>query len=83
MPIIQHGREVSPLPEVARPFPRAVYPLGIAQMQGPERELQRVRGGRHQYQVSVIGHQAVSENRNLVLGGVLAKQGQVGLMISF
>ena len=82
MPFIQHGREVSSLPEVAVPVPRAVYSLGVAQMQGPKRELQRVRGGRHQYQVSVIWHQAVSQDRNLVFDGVLAQQSQVRLMIS-
>ena len=51
-------------------------------MQGSERALQRMRSGRHKYQVCVVRHQAVGQNRNLVLEGVLAKQGKVCLMIS-
>lgn len=79
---VECRREVSSLPEMALPFMGTVQALRVAQVQAPECKMQRVPGRRNQHQMNVIRHQAVGQNVDPVLGGVLAQPGQVDPVIS-
>jgi hypothetical protein len=50
-------------------------------MHMPERAGQRFFRGGNYYKVNMVGHQAVSQDGNLVVRGVFAQQGEVGLVI--
>jgi hypothetical protein len=63
------------------PFALSVEALGKAHVQGLERLLQAIVGGRHGNQMNMVGHQAIGQHLNLMLVGVLFKPCQVNLSI--